>query len=368
MIFLRWVIVACLLGCVIGGLGYVKFSQIEAAIAAGESYPEHSESVEALTAKVTQFSPVTRLSAEVIVPQRVVLQSEHAGRIVELGFEPGEPVVAGQMLVQLDIASEQARLIGARAEVELAKLDLARAETLYERGNANKVRLDQAQASYDIAFSAMRVIAQTIAQKTILAPFAGVTKPGQLTAGQYLMIGSEVAQITHQSDVLWVDFRLPQFLGELKLGEEIQVFVGAEPALKGQIISRDAEIASDTRTRLYRARIETTKDRLTHGSYVEVGLTLNAPLDVVDLPVSALQSGTYGPFVNLLEATDQTGAFRAKPQTVAQVHYMGERVLIAQGLADGDHVATDGAFKLYPGVLTYVVDDLPDTSEQTGNW
>ena len=65
MKFLRWIILTIILTAVIGGLGFVKFTQISAAIAAGKAYPEHSESVEAVTTELSSFAPVTRLSGEV---------------------------------------------------------------------------------------------------------------------------------------------------------------------------------------------------------------------------------------------------------------------------------------------------------------
>ncbi|KIC41955.1 hypothetical protein RA27_00645 [Ruegeria sp. ANG-R] len=370
MKFLRWIILTIFLTAVIGGLGFIKFTQISAAIAAGKAYPEHSESVEAVTTELSSFAPVTRLSGEVVVPNYVVIQSQHAGQITELGFDPGDRVEEGQLLVQLDVGSELARLTGARAEVELARLDLDRAEKLFGSGNANKVRLDQAQATYDMARSEVAVIEQTIAQKTIRAPFSGQTRPGLLSMGQYLTIGAEVTRITDQRETLWVDFRLPQFLGDLAVGDDLQIKDVQGQALAGRIISRGPEVAPNTRTRLYRAEVqlEAPVRYLSHGSFVEVELSLSAPVQVVELPVTALQSDAYGQFVNVLEPAEQEGAFRAKRNDVTDVYYHGDRVLIGGGLGQGQLVAADGAFKLYPGVLTYVVDDLPQAPQDAGGW
>lgn len=372
MKFLRWVLLATLLSAVVGSLGFIKFAQISAAIAAGEAYPEHSESVEAVKTEKSSFAPITRLPGEVVVPNFVALQSQHAGQIAELGFQPGNAVEAGQLLVQLDVRLELAQLNGARAEAELAQLALERFEKLYSAGHANKARLDQAQANYDIARSAVDVIEQTVAQKTIRAPFSGQTRPGQLSVGQYLTIGAEVARITDQRETVWVDFRLPQFLGDLAVGSGLRVEDVQGQMLTGSIIARGAEVASNTRTRLYRAEVHLIQTdsptSLSHGSFVEVELSLAESAPVIELPNTALQSDTYGQFVNLLNPAEQDGAFRANRRDVSGVYYRGDRVLISSGLEPGLLVATDGAFKLYPDVLTYVVDDLPQVPQDSGDW
>ncbi|KIC08858.1 hypothetical protein RA19_18570 [Leisingera sp. ANG-M1] len=368
MSFLRSTVVVVVLIAVIGGLGFFKFSQITSAIAVAESYPEHSESVEAITAAFTAFVPTLQMSGEVVVPNRVVLQSQRSGQIVQVGFQPGEAVEAGQLLVQLDISEEEARLKGARAEAELARLGLERSEKLLQSGNANRARLDAAQATYDMATSAVAVIEQSIAEKTIRAPFGGLTDPGNLKVGQFLTSGSEVTQITDQGETVWVDFRLPQFLGTLPVGAGIAVSANQHDTLQGEVVSRDAGIAAVSRTQLYRVSVTGPHEALAHGAYVEVTVPTGDILNVADLPVTALQSDAYGQFVNLLEPAETEGTYRAVRRDVYGVHYQGERVLIEGGLEQGLLIATDGSFKLYPGVLTYVVDELPDASSNDNSW
>jgi len=368
MSFLRSTVLVVVLAAVIGGLGYFKFSQITAEIAAAESYPEHSESVEAITTSLSQYSPDMQLSGEVVVPDRVVVRSQHAGQIAQVGFQPGEAVEAGQLLVQLDIAEEEARLKGAQAQVELARLDLDRIKKLFKAGHANEARLDSAQASYDMALSTVAVIEQTIEQKTTRAPFGGMTRPGNLKVGQYLTIGTEITEITDRREAVWVDFRLPQFLGTLPIGSPVGVSVGRVNTVEGQVVSRDEAVASGSRTRLYRALVIGLDEAAAHGAFVEVTVTLGETLDVIGLPVAALQSDAYGQFVNLLEPAEAEGAFRAARRDVSDVHYQGDQVLVGGGLEEGLLVATDGSFKLYPGVLTYVVDDLPEAPKDDGGW
>ncbi|WP_170334893.1 efflux RND transporter periplasmic adaptor subunit [Ruegeria arenilitoris] len=368
MFVLRTAVLFILLAAIVGSLGFVKYTQISDAIAAGEAYPEHSESVEAITTELSSFSRKIRLPGEVVLRDHVVLHSQHAGQIARLGFQPGDVVESGQLLVQLDIGMENAQLIGARAEVALARLGLERAEKLLESGSANQARLDQARATYDIARSNVEVIEQTIEQKTIRAPFSGQTRPGQLTVGQYLTSGSEVARITDQHEIIWIDFRLPQFLGDPPVGAAIGVIARSNENWTGPIISRDAGVSSDTRTRLYRVELRGLEAALSHGSFVEVEVALDAPIPVVELPSSALQSDAYGQFVNLLVPGEQEGTFRANRRDVTGVQYYGERVLISGGLEAGLLVATDGAFKLYPGVLTNVVEDLPQDPQSDSGW
>lgn len=368
MRFLRWTVLVLVVCGVIGGLGYVKYIEIAEAIEIGESYPEYSESVEAVTSEKTTYRPTITTSGEVVVPNRVMLKSQHSGPIAELGFQAGEYVEEGQLLLQLDVSEEQARLRGARAEAELARLGLERSVKLADTGAVNRARLDQALAAHDIAQSAVMVIEETIAQKTITAPFSGFTSPGVLQVGQFVTAGDQVTTITGEQETVWVDFRIPQFLGSLETGAVVQVTLDGHPEMQGALLARDESVAASSRTRLYRAEVAQADAALSHGSYVEVTLTIGDALDVVDLPVTALQSDAYSQFLHVLEPAEVEGAFRAVRQDIVQAHYQGDRVLVEGEIVEGALIASDGSFKLFPGILTYVVDDLPEPASTEDSW
>jgi membrane fusion protein (multidrug efflux system) len=117
-------------------LGYLKFAQIQAAIAFAETFPEPMETVELFSVREEVWQPTTSVTAETVAIHAIEVSTELAGRIVEVGFAPGATVRAGQLLVRLDTSEERAELAAARADARLATLALARNRKLIASGAA----------------------------------------------------------------------------------------------------------------------------------------------------------------------------------------------------------------------------------------
>ena len=96
------------------------------------AFPEPVEAVEGFTAREALWQPTTRITGEVVAIRSVTIETEIDGAIVEVGVAPGAGVSAGQLLVRLDTSEERARLASAAAELEIARLALARSERLLE--------------------------------------------------------------------------------------------------------------------------------------------------------------------------------------------------------------------------------------------
>lgn len=368
MTILRWLVAIFVIVGLISGLGYFKFSRISAAIAAAESFPEHSEVTEAVETSHSQFSPRLSVLGDVLNPEHILLRSQRAGQISKLGFVAGETVTAGQMLVQLDISEEQARLDGAKADVELARLVMKRAEKLRKSGSLAQSKLDQERANLKKAKSAVAIIESTIDQKTIRAPFSGRTNTGSLKVGQYINIGDQITELVGARSIRWLDFTLPQGFYDFPDGASFIVHLPDGTRLKATLIAVNQSVAQQSRTRKYRVAFDVGDKDIIHGSSLLVSVPSGAPTQIIDLPITALRSDAYGQFVYLLEPAEQESTYRAKRQQVSNVTYRNDRALIGTGLEPNHLVATNGSFKLYPGILTRLVDKLPQTPNADKQW
>ncbi|MES0880701.1 efflux RND transporter periplasmic adaptor subunit [Roseibium sp. SCP14] len=368
MNILRWMAILIVICGVIGGLGYYKYVEISNGIAEAANYPEHSEATEATVSSFVLHTPETSVIGEVVAPEWVTLRSQKAGKIAKLGFQPGEDVTNGQLLVQLDVSEETARLKGAKADAELARISLERAEKLGKSGSISQSRIDTLQANLDTALANVGIIESTIDQKTIRAPFAGKSNAGNLVVGQYINIDETLAEIVSDKPTLWIDFRLPQTHHDLPIGTEISVALKGKAPVAGTLISRDGSVSSENRTRLHRAQIRTSDLTAPHGAFVVVKVPASEQRQLVKLPVSALRSDAYGQFVYSIEQAEQEGTYRAKRHDVDDVTFLADQVLIGTGLKADLQIATNGSFKLYPGILTRVVDALPAEEEPADNW
>ena len=119
---LAWAAVMLAVAATAGGLGYYKYVEISAAIAAAAASPEPREAVEAVRVRRGEWAASTRAVGTVVALRQVEIRNELAGTVVEMGFASGDIVEAGQVLVRLDTSEERAALAAAQAEARLAEV------------------------------------------------------------------------------------------------------------------------------------------------------------------------------------------------------------------------------------------------------
>lgn len=123
------------------GFKYHQLSKAKAATAARKPAP-----ATVTTAPATQEQWSTTLSAVGTLEsfQGTVIRAEIEGRIVHVAFESGAAVKAGDVLVEMDTATEDAQLKSFEASSRLAAANLARARDLQQTNTNTKAELELA--------------------------------------------------------------------------------------------------------------------------------------------------------------------------------------------------------------------------------
>lgn len=337
------------------GLGWYKYSRIQAAMAFAAAFPEPVESVEGFTARESLWQPTTRVTGEVVAIRAVVIAAEVAGAIVEVGVQPGGKVTAGQLLVRLDSSEERAELAAAEAELEISRLALMRAERLLEADLGTVEARDAARARFDAAQAVRQRIAAVIAKKSLRAPFAATAGLHELDLGQFLDRGDEVVRLIGAEATLWVDFTLPQEQATLADGEAVQIFPhgGDRDPVRGEVIARDSFVNEQSRNLRYRSLVDRAALGQSPGAIVTVEAPLGPPETATLVPAPAVRRDAFGAKLFVLRPAEEGARARerAERRDVTLGPRRGEFIVIQSGLQPGERVAADGAFKLRDGVL-----------------
>jgi membrane fusion protein (multidrug efflux system) len=353
----RWFITVLCCALVFVGLAVFKTLQIKAAIAYGESFPEPSETVEAMVVENQPMQLPINTVGEIVAPQMVTLRNELEGRIAAVNFHSGDQVAKGDVLLQLDITEERARLQAAEARVGLTRLNLQRVNTLIKNNTISEDRRDQAQAEYDIALADKAVLQAIIAKKTVTAPFAATAGIHQFELGEYLQSNTLITTLLGDSDVLWVDFQLPLAQASIANGAKLVVSLPgqADQPFHGQVIARETALSSASRNLRYRAELKSDQQLLPN-TIVNVALNAGVSQQLPRIPVTAYRQDALGSYVYLLDASEDsaTKTYRARRQAVIGGLNEGAFMYITEGLKAGDFIATQGAFKLRDKMLVYV--------------
>lgn len=359
----RWSVAVAVILVIVGVLAGYKVLDIQSEIAVYEQQPEYSESVEATTAGRIEFTPSTQVMGEVVAPQRVELRNELAGKIQAIQFSSGDKVSEGDVLIQMDVSEELARLSSAKASVELAKSTNKRIGSLRHTNAVSEERYDQTLAELRVAEAEVAFLKAIIEKKTLRAPFDAVAGIHEFEAGQYLEENTLITTLVGMQEYVWVDFSLSQFYKPLPVGSEVSIVIvvgsyefAGEEAVAAEIIARDTSISSDARSRKYRARVETSGLTLVPNTVVAVNVPIGQSVQKVVIPTVSILHSAVGPYVYRLIPDEQAGGYRAKQQPVTLGVQLENQVIVEAGLSEGDLVAAQGAFKLSEGLLAYITE------------
>ena len=112
----------------------------------------------------------------------------------------------------------------------------------------------------------------------------------------------------------------------------------------GRVSFIDNTVDAQTGTIKMKATFENADQGLWPGLFVQITLNLTSDENAIVVPAAAVQPSASGQYVYVVKA-DRTAEVR--PVTV--LRQQGEEVVIANGLAAGEEVVTEGQLRLTPG-------------------
>lgn len=355
----RWFRSLALVAIVVAAGGLLtawKYAAVRDAEAASANQPEPVEAVTAAVAAEREHQQTATAIGTVLALRSITLRNEVPGTVRHVNLRPGQVVGAGTVLVAFDVSVEEAELRAQEAQAELARTRLARTERMVQRRAASEMELEDARAERDVALAQIARTRAIIARKTIRAPFPARVGMADVHPGQFLEAGTELTTLQGTDDGVHVDFAVAQTVGAaLRAGERVDVLpAGDSTPISARIVAIDARVDPETRNAMVRARLEHADRAPSPGASVRVRVPVAQARTAVVVPVSALRKDPGGDHVFVL-AADADGKMRAELRRVRSGHVVGDEVVVLDGVAAGEQVATSGSFKLRDAVLVSVV-------------
>ena len=358
------IITAIAVSLLVGAIILTKLNQFSAMGEAAQNMVMPPETVTAMQVNSTQWEQIIFATATVTAVQGVKVSAEVSGRVTRIGFESGADVKAGNVLIQLDTANEDAQLASAKAAAKLASTNLARTRKLYKRNLASKGDLDSAEATVEEAAAQINNVRASIAKKTIQAPFSGRLGIRLVNLGEVLREGDAIVSL-QTLDPIYVDFSIPQkSLHQLKPGLEVRVTVDAAPGqtFSGKIIATNTDIDPATRSVRVRAQVANANEVLRTGMFANVSVVLSVKQKALPVAATAIAYATFGDSIFVVEEkkNDETGKTEKvlRQQFVRLGQARGDFVDVIDGLKNGETVVTSGVFKLRSGMKVVIDNTL----------
>ncbi|MCW8275357.1 efflux RND transporter periplasmic adaptor subunit [Pseudomonas sp. PCH199] len=302
--------------------------------------------------------------------QGVDLSLETDGTVIDVQFESGQKVKAGQPIVRLDSAVESALLETALADLGLAQVDYSRGSQLVGSQAISKGEFDRLSAVLKKSKAAVNQLKAALGKKSILAPFSGTIGIRQVDVGDYVATGTMIATLQDLSS-LYVDFFVPeQSVPKIAVGQPVQVIVSAfaTQEFTGTISAINPKVENSTRNVQVRATLANPDGKLLPGMFANLQVILPDPQPRIVLPESAITYTLYGNSVYVaVQKKAEDGSVekddKGQPVLIAERRFVetGERrdgmVMITKGVQNGETVVTAGQIKLDNGAHIAISDD-----------
>ena len=303
------------------------------------------------TAEVTEreFADIVTALGTARANESVAITAKVSDTISRIGFDSGERVVSGQVLIEQTDREEAAALNEARATRREAQQEQERFRDLAERGIAPSQRVQETQAALDRAIARVGAVEARMADRIIRAPFDGRVGLRNISVGELVGPGDVIATLDDDS-VIKLDFTVPErFFAALEAGIPLRARSDAYPdrVFEGVIAEVETRIDPVTRSVIVRAEIPNPDGLLRPGMFMTVEIRRGERVRPA-IPEGALIRVSDDAFVYVVVETETGHSVQRRP---VDVGLRTSGVLeILSGLEAGEQVVSEGTHRVQPGM------------------
>ena len=326
------------------------------------------------TAKAADF-PVYLSALGTVTPlATVTVRSRVDGPLQNIYFKEGDLVKAGQVLAEIDprtfavqVAQADGTLQKDRALLENARTDLKRYQTLLAQDSIASQQVDTQASLVNQYLATIASDQGQLDAAKLQLTFTRITAPISGRLGLRLV---DVGNMVHASDTNGIvvitqlqpidvvyaipEVNVPKVMGPLHDGRTLAVDAWnrdqTAKLASGQVLTIDNQIDVTTGTVKMKARFANGDFSLFPNQFVNVRMLVETLPQATVVPSAAIQRGTQGTFVYVVDASNVVSIKVVKVGPVD-----GETTVINRGVQPGDIVVIDGTDRLREGLKVETV-------------
>ena len=284
--------------------------------------------------------------------ESVDLTPNRADHVAVIHFTDGQQVEAGQLLVELNVEEEKARLTESTAVRDELLLRRDRIRHLFEQKLTSQEEFENVKAVLAAAEARVISLQAAIADRNVRAPFAGSLGLRRVSVGAYVQPSTVIATLDDLS-VVKLDFTIAEtWLPSVrpKMAVTARSDTWPDATFTGVVTTIDTRLDPGTRSATVRAILPNGDRKLRPGMLLKVTVD-RGEAAVLQIPEEALIPVGHKQFVMRVDEDDVAH----KVEITLGRRRVGV-VEVLEGLSEGDRVITEGIVRVRPAAKVKVVD------------
>lgn len=291
--------------------------------------------------EIIEYKIPVRATGVLGTTTQMKLSFKTGGIIKQLNIREGESVRRGEVLAVLDLSEVSAQVNQARIGYEKSERDLRRAGNLYRDSVATLEQYEDARSAFELAQARKQIAEFNLLHSQIKAPSDGKIQKILVEANEMIAPGYP-ALLFASTENDWVvrSALVDKDIVKLSMGDSGQVTMDAFPGTRFKAEITEMGTVADPVTGTYEVELLILQSlpQFRTGFFSRV---LIYPTEINHLLVIPIEA--------LLDANDKTASVfvyeqgKAIKRRIKTGSIVDDRIVISDGLKEGEFVITDGA-------------------------
>lgn len=311
--------------------------------------------------KVIEVSGVSGVDTKTYVglvePSKdVILKTIHSGTLKMLNLHQGDFVKGGDVVAVVESQTVKSMAESAEATLERAEDGYKRALQVYESGSMSEMKMVEVETQVRQARATAESARKALDECMVRAPFDGTICEIMVNQGEELTMGQPVVRLFDLSSVE-IEITVPENeIGKIEKGDSACFSI---PAINGSkeevyipavVISKGISGSRVSHGYTCSLRPTMTVSGLMPGMVAKVridGMKLHGTV----IPANVVRIDQQGSYVWAVD-----GQLNVVKQRVTVSGFLGDGVVVTNGLKEGDRVVIEGMQKICTGMKVRIVD------------
>jgi RND family efflux transporter MFP subunit len=273
------------------------------------------------------------------------LSAETQGKVNEMHVEAGNWVKKNQILIQLDNALLKLQLQSLEVQIEGLQSDVNRYTVLANADAVQRVQLEKIQLGLRTAIIQRNTVLEQIKKTTITAPFAGVVTATLTEVGAFAAPGIPLMQISDLS-ILKFTIQVPETeIGMFTMDQYYDLSVDVFPGktLRGRVTLIGSKGNNANNYPIQFSVGNTDGLDIKSGMFGKIKIREGGMEKHISIPTTSIVGSMVQPQVYLVKNG------KASLHSIAVSRRVNDKVIVSDGLNEGDIIVRGGLFNLFDG-------------------